>query len=69
MMQQRMVLWGAALVFLLCGCSTEAWYKGMQQSAQEACRTQRNGPMESCTAGRYSKPYPEFEKERSVLKP
>ncbi|MCX7278036.1 MAG: hypothetical protein NTZ15_12060 [Burkholderiales bacterium] len=68
-MQLRTVLLGAALALLLSGCSAEAWYNGMQQSAQEACRIQRSGPMESCAAGRYAKPYAEFEKERSVLKP
>ena len=68
-MQPRTVLLGAALVFLLAGCSTEAWYNGMQQSAQEACSTQRNGTGAGCTSGRYTKPYPEFEKERGGLKP
>jgi hypothetical protein len=60
---------GLLLLSLLAGCSTEAWYEGMQQSAQEACRTQRNSAADACTAGRYSKPYSTFEKERSELKP
>jgi hypothetical protein len=59
----------AMAVLVLTGCSTQAWYEGMKLSAQNECRRQPSGDLESCLARVNTMSYDEYERRRSGPKP
>jgi len=48
------------------GCSTKAWYEGMRFSAQNNCRRQAPGEIESCLARVNTMTYEAYEQGRSA---
>ena len=59
----------AVCALALAGCSTQAWYDGLKQSAQNECRRQTPGDVESCLARVNTMSYDEYERRRSGPKP
>lgn len=57
------------LIAALAGCTTEAWYEGVKQSAANRCESQPPGERQRCLDELNKKPYAEYEKERSGQKP
>lgn len=56
---------GAAALFCLASCSTQAWYEGARQSAEAECRKQPPAAQESCRASVNQTPYGKYEQERA----
>ena len=56
-------------VLVLTGCSTQAWYEGLKLSAQNECRRQPSGDIESCLARVNTMSYDDYERRRSGPKP
>ena len=60
-----------ALTFIvntIAGCTTQAWYDGAKQAAENNCRTQAPTEMERCLENLNKKSYDEYEKERANSK-
>lgn len=53
-----------ALLLLLAGCSTQAWYEGSKASAESECRKLPPGGYEDCMSRVNRKSYEDYEKER-----
>jgi hypothetical protein len=53
------------VVNTVAGCSTQAWYDGAKQAAENNCRTQPSTEMERCLENLNKKSYDEYEKERA----
>jgi hypothetical protein len=53
-----------AASLLVAGCTTEAWYEGVKQSAQDECRRQPAGAAEQCLSRLNKQTYQEYEKAR-----
>lgn len=47
------------------GCTTQAWYEGAKQGAENNCRSQPPGESERCLEKLNKKTYEQYEKERS----
>lgn len=63
----------AFLSFAFCtmtisGCTTQAWYEGVKQGAENHCRSQPPGKSEQCLDKLNKKTYEQYEKERSEQK-
>ena len=54
---------------LIGGCTTQAWYEGMKQSAVNNCDKQPPGAREECLSRVNQKSYNDYEKERAANKP
>ncbi len=54
---------------MLAGCTNQAWYEGLKLSAQNECRRQPPGELESCLARVNKMSYDEYERMRSGPKP
>ncbi len=54
---------------LLTGCSAQAWYEGLRQSAGNECNRQPPGAAEECRARVNQEKYDAYEKERAAQKP
>lgn len=54
----------ASAVLLIAGCTTQAWYEGMKQGAENDCNKQPPGAREQCLARLNKKTYDEYERER-----
>jgi hypothetical protein len=55
-------------IFAISGCTTEAWYEGAKQGADNNCRNQPPSESERCLESLNKKTYEEYEKERSGQK-
>jgi uncharacterized lipoprotein len=53
------------MVIALAGCTTQAWYDGAKQAAENNCRAQPSTEMERCLENLNKKSYDEYEKERA----
>lgn len=53
---------------LLAGCTTEAWYKGVNQSSEHHCRKQPPGESQKCLDELNKTSYADYEKERAAQK-
>jgi hypothetical protein len=51
------------------GCSTKAWYGGLQLAAQNECRRQPPGDTEGCLARLNTLSYEAYERKRSGANP
>ncbi len=49
-------------------CTTEAWYEGAKQGAENNCRNQPPSEVDRCLEKLNKKTYDEYEKERSSQK-
>ncbi len=50
------------------GCTTQAWYEGMNLRAENECAKQAPGAQEECRASVNKKSYDAYEKERAAAK-
>lgn len=50
------------------GCTTQVWYEGVKQGAENNCRSQPPSESERCLENLNKKTYEEYEKERSYQK-
>lgn len=56
---------GVAILLLLCtGCTRQAWYAGMQQTAQDDCLRQPPGEIERCEAHINRMRFEDYERDR-----
>ncbi len=60
----RVLLSLIAIVCLLPGCTTRAWYEGSRASAESECRKLPPGGYEDCMSRVNRQPYEAYEKER-----
>lgn len=56
------------ILMALAGCTTETWYKGFQQSAENRCRNQPPGESQRCLDDLNRKTYSDYEQERAAQK-
>lgn len=47
------------------GCTTQAWYAGMQRGAENDCRQQPGSAADECMARINKQRYPDYEKART----
>ena len=47
------------------GCTTQAWYEGAKQGAENECRSQPPSEIDRCLERLNNKTYEEYEKERA----
>jgi hypothetical protein len=52
----------------LAGCTTQAWYEGVKQGAENNCRNQPPSEIDRCLENLNKKSYEEYEKERTNQK-
>jgi hypothetical protein len=57
-----------AIMAIVSACTTQAWYEGAKQGAENQCRQQPPSEMERCLENMNKKTYDEYEKERSNAK-
>ena len=50
------------------GCTTQAWYEGAKQGAENECRCQPPSEMDRCLERLNKKTYEDYEKERAGTK-
>ena len=50
------------------GCTTQAWYEGAKQGAENECRSQPPSEMDRCLERLNKKTYEDYEKERAGTK-
>jgi predicted outer membrane lipoprotein len=57
-------------VIVLCmfGCTTQAWYEGAKQGAENECRSQPPSEIDRCLERLNKKTYEDYEKERAGAK-
>lgn len=55
-------------VVLTSACTTQAWYEGAKQGAENQCRMQPPTEAERCLENANKKTYDEYEKERASAK-
>lgn len=53
------------LIFVIVGCSRQAWYEGVKEGARNNCRSQPQTEVKPCLEKLNTKTYEEYEKERS----
>jgi hypothetical protein len=58
----------AGLLLALQGCTTEAWYKGVNQASEHHCRKQPPGESQRCLDELNKTSYSDYEKERAAQK-
>jgi hypothetical protein len=61
------LLWLAAAC--LAGCTTRAWYDGLQNSARLACQQQPSAEQERCAARVYRDDYDSYRRQTQQLAP
>ena len=67
-MKTRLLL--ATLTLALGGCSTQAWYESVKQSAELECQRQPAGSQQECRSRINRQDYGQYEKARdNVQKP
>ncbi|HTD89648.1 MAG TPA: hypothetical protein VK663_03225 [Burkholderiales bacterium] len=49
----------------LTGCSTQAWYEGMQTAAKQSCQQQPSSEQERCEARLNKQDFDAYEKNRT----
>lgn len=64
----RVLIVLAFIVNAIAGCTTQAWYDGAKQAAENNCRSQPSTEMERCLENLNKKSYDEYEKERANSK-
>jgi hypothetical protein len=57
-----------AVAFLLQGCTTRAWYDGLQHSARQACLGQPSSEQARCEARLNRQDFDSYEKQRASNK-
>lgn len=55
-------------VAMTSACTTQAWYEGAKQGAENQCRSQPPTEAERCLESANKKSYDEYEKERANAK-
>ena len=58
----------ACATLLISGCTTQAWYESMKQSAFNECEKQAPGARDDCLNRVNKKPYDDYAKERAAQK-
>lgn len=53
---------------LLSACTTEAWYEGVQRSAEAECLKRPGATVQDCSAKVNAQRYPEYEQAREKLR-
>ena len=53
-------------LLLLGACSTQAWYEGVRQSGEQACRREPPGAVDECLARINKQGYDDYSKARSA---
>lgn len=56
----------ALAAFLLCACTTQAWYESFKLGAENECRKQPAGAAEDCLSRTNKQSYDEYARERST---
>lgn len=59
------------VLLLMCAvsaCSTEAWYEGVQRSAEAECLKRPGATAQDCSAKVNAQRYPEYEQSREKLR-
>jgi hypothetical protein len=51
---------------VLAGCTTRAWYEGLQNSAAASCQTQPSSERARCDARLNKQDYDSYEKQRTA---
>lgn len=54
-----------ATLLLAAGCSSQAWYDGTRQSAENDCRSQPPASYNDCMARVNTLSYPDYERQRN----
>jgi hypothetical protein len=57
-----------AAIFFLQGCTTRAWYDGLQHAAQQACLSQPSSEQARCDARLNRQDFDRYEKQRTSNK-
>ncbi|MFA6163873.1 MAG: hypothetical protein WC685_10635 [Methylobacter sp.] len=52
-------------ILAISGCTTQVWYEGVKQGAENNCRSQPPSESERCLENLNKKSYEVYEKERS----
>lgn len=56
------------VMIIMSGCTSQAWYEGVKESANNNCRNQPPSEVNRCLDKLNNKTYEEYEKERSGQK-
>ena len=59
----------ACLAIVLQACTTQSWYAGLQNSAEQECRRKPGDEMQRCLERLKKQDYRDYEKERTGNKP
>jgi len=62
----RSVFFAGLMLLCVTGCSTRAWYDGLQQSARSACQQQPSSEQARCEARLKRQDYDDYEKARAA---
>ena len=62
-----MAIYFGITVQVLAGCSTQAWYEGMQHGARMQCNAQPPGASQDCASRVDKTPYDDYQKQRSNM--
>lgn len=63
--QTTLFIWLVLLIATISGCTTQAWYEGIKQGAENNCRKQPSSESERCLESLNKKTYETYEKERA----
>jgi len=66
--QTTVIIWLTLFITTIAGCTTQSWYEGAKQGAENNCRNQPPVESERCLENLNKKSYEEYEKERSGQK-
>ncbi len=61
----RIGILASALFVALQGCTTQSWYAGMQNGAEQECRRKPGDEMQRCMERLKKQDYRDYEKERT----
>jgi hypothetical protein len=56
------------VMIIMSGCTSQAWYEGVKEGANNNCRNQPPSEVNRCLDKLNNKTYEEYEKERSGQK-
>jgi uncharacterized lipoprotein YajG len=62
----RRLLLVTVAILMFAGCTTRAWYDGLQNSAAQACQTQPSSERARCEARLNKQDYDSYEKQRTA---
>lgn len=66
--QTIVLIWLTLVIASTTGCTTQSWYEGVKQGAENNCRNQPTTASERCLDNLNKKTYEAYEKERSGQK-